>query len=147
MSESGPSASRLQRLASMAGTVGKAAVVPAVQDIVRDQVVDILQEQDPEKLQELIYVEYPLVRRQMPERYVNVLGQVGPQFEDEIRAMVHPSQVLKWLKHPDEWMDVEENPTTAAKIRKCHEVITETEGGEEWLAMQTYHLYQMAGVA
>jgi hypothetical protein len=138
---------RLGQLADMAGMLGKAAVLPTVQDLLREQLVSILQENDPEVLRNYIYVDYPLVREELPEKYQEVLSDLGPKFEDEIKAMVHPDNILSWLESPEAWMDVEENPELAEQVRECHRIIEETEGGREWLSMQTYHLYLIAGIA
>lgn len=136
----------LGKLKAMASGLGKAAVLPAVKNILRNQIVTILQDEDPDQLRKYIYVDYPLVRNKLPPKYVDVLQNLGPQYEDEIKAMVHPEQILLWLDNPEEWMDVEQNPQAAAKVKKCAEIIRETDGGEEWLAQQTIHLYQIAGI-
>lgn len=136
----------LEQLASTAKMFGKAAVAPAIQNMLRKQVVKLLQSHDPEKLEEFILTQYPLVQEELPQQYKNVLANVGPQFDDTIQNIVRPENVMYWLKEPKEWMEDGTDIEHLRQVRECHDIIQETPGGELWLQNQCLDVWKMAGV-
>lgn len=139
----GPSINKVLSALKMGG---KMVAGPMLQSMIREQVVVLLRKHDPEVLKRYITVNYPLVHEEMPQNYKNALANVGPQFEDEIQQMVRPQQIMAWLQNPDEWFDVDEHPEKAEDVKRCHEVITETPGGQQWLEEQCIAVYQIAGI-
>lgn len=143
---SSPDASRLEQLANTASMLGKTAVAPVFQSIIREQVVSLLQQHDPDVLEKHIHTQYPLVAEELPETYQNVLGNVGPQFEETIQTVVRPGNVLYWLQEPKEWMDDDTDIDTLRQVRECHDIIVNTPGGKQWLERQCIDVWDMAGI-
>lgn len=146
MSESGPDPSKLKQLASTASALGKSAVMPALQSLLRREMVSILSEHDAEELERYIDVQYPLVENEIPEGYESALREVGPQFSETVAAMVTPEQVMAWLEEPEEWMDTDANAQEAAEARRCAEIIRTHPQGEPWLEAQVFYIYEITGV-
>lgn len=145
MSQGSPDPSRITEIAEKAALLGKTAAVPVIQSVLREQVVYLFQQYDPEKLRELIDVNYPLIRHELPDGYKNAIENVAPQFEDEIKSMTHPGQVLYWLEEPAEWMGSDADPETVRQVRECYEIIESTPGGERWVEQQVAELWAIAG--
>jgi hypothetical protein len=146
MSHSPSGASGLKKIATMAGTLGKAAAAPMLQNLVREELTKLFSEVDPAELERLIVVQYPLVREELPDQYKNVLGNVGPQFSDQIETFVRPEQVMHWLANAEEWLDEEEDAQQIEDLHTCAEIISETPGGEEWVEAQCIEMWDIAGV-
>lgn len=137
---------RVDQIGRMLKFGGKAVAAPMVKEFVRSRVVRILSDRDPSTLQNYILTDYDLVENDTPPKVRNVLGNIGPQFSEEIQELVTPDRVLGWLKEPEEWMDVGDHPQKAADIRECYQIIKNTPGGEEWLEEQCIAVYEIAGV-
>lgn len=138
--------SKVDKILSTLKLGGKVVAGPMVQSMLREQVVVLLRQYEPDVLEQYIQVNYPLVQKELPQNYKNALANVGPQFAGEIQQMVRPAQVLDWLENPDGWLDVDEHPEKAEEVRECHRVITETPGGQEWLADQCVQIWKIADV-
>lgn len=137
---------RVDQIGRMLKFGGKAVAGPMVKEFIRTRVVRILSQRDPSTLQNYILTDYALVENDTPPKVRNVLGNIGPQFSEEIQELVTPERVLGWLEEPEEWMDVAEHPERAADIRECYQIIKNTPGGEEWLEEQCIAVYEIAGV-
>lgn len=137
---------RIDQISRMLKFGGKAVAGPMVKEFVRNRVVRIFAETDPSTLQNYILTDYDLVKNDTPPKVRNVLGNIGPQFSEEIQQLVTPERVLGWLENPEEWMDVQQYPDRAADIRECYQIIKNTPGGEEWLEEQCIAVYEIAGV-
>lgn len=141
------SPSKLGSLAMKAKVAGKQAVVPMLQEAIREEVVRLLNQHDPEKLRQYIDVGYPLVEKDLPDGYKNALGNLGPSFENQIMQMVNPETVMGWLDNPEEWMDEDTDPETIADVREVGRIIRTHPGGEEWLARQILAFYEVCNIA
>jgi len=140
------SPSRLAQIATTAKLAGKRAAVPVLQRTLRQEVVRLLQTEDPDALREYIDVRYPLVENELPDGYRNALQSLGPQFEDDIVQLVNPQTIMGWLSEPEEWMDATENPEEVEQVRRAGEIIRTHPGGEEWLNQQVLALYVVCGI-
>lgn len=125
---------------------GKIAARPMVESMLREKVVFLLRKHDPDKIEQFIQVNYPLVAKQMPQNYKNAIANAGPHFEEEIQQYARPDQVLHWLEHPEEWMDVDEHSQKAADVRECYRIITTTPGGRDWLERQCIEVWRIARI-
>jgi len=141
-----PDASRLEKLAGMAKGFGGLAATSAVQGIIREQVVALLNDHDPEELRQYIIVNYPLVREELPAEYKRVISNVGPSLAGQIEAAVTPEAIMTWLRDPEEWMDDDAPEEHLDQIRECARIIEETPEGERWLQAQVVEIYGLAGV-
>jgi len=137
---------RISQITRMLKFGGKAVAGPMVRKFIRNRVVAILSEKEPQILQNYILTDYPLVENNTPQKVRNALGNIGPQFEEEIQQLVTPENVLDWLEYPEEWLDVSQNPQQAQDLRECHQIIKNTPGGVEWLEDQCLAVWQIAGV-
>lgn len=134
----------LASVLTTAKMLGSSAAGSMVKAQLREKVVSILSEHDPDELRRYILVQYPLVANDTPEQVRNVLSNTGPQFEEDIREHVTPEKIMYWLEHPEEWMD--EDDDKHEEVRRCAEVIYSTRGGEQWLTQQVEDLYVIAGI-
>jgi len=132
------------RIATLAQTAGAAVAVPALKSYVQRQVIDLVNSEDPDQLRECIEEDYPLVKEGLGEGTRNALGSVGPQFEDQIKSTVNPEGILTWLENPEEYIDAGDDEYE--QIRRCAEIIHETEGGRTWLTSQVIQLWKVAGI-
>jgi len=136
--------SRLQRIIQMAKVAGASIVVPMVQSYIRDEVVSLVRNHDPEELREYILVQYPLVEEEVPENVETGLRQLGPQFSAEIQNYVTPENVLSWLDTPEEYIDADEEEYD--RIKRCGEIIRETPRGTQWLEAQVLAVWALCGL-
>ena len=135
----------VQQILTVAETAGAQVAVPMLQSMVQKKVIRLLNEHDPEELQERIEVQYPLVQEDLDDNIKQALGRVGPQFEDQIKSTVNPEGVMYWMRNPEEYIDADDEEIE--QIRECAEIIDETPGGDRWLMMQVITLWEIAGIA
>jgi len=140
------SPSRIASLAARAKLVGKSAVAPTIQTLLRDEVVRLLREHDPEELERYMDVQYSLVHNELPEGYQSALATIGPTFSDQIQQIVTPQQIQAWLEHPEEWMDVEENPERVADVREVARLIRTHPDGQQYLQAECLSMYDICGI-
>lgn len=133
-------------LAAKAKLAGKQAVVPMIQQAVREELVDILNDHEPEELRGYIDVGYPLLENELPDGYKDALGNVGPNFEDEIIQMVNDETVLSWLHNPEQWMDDDVDEERLEDIRRVGHILENYSGGREWLNQQIIALYRICNL-
>jgi hypothetical protein len=136
--------SRLQRIVQMAKVAGASIVVPMVQSYIRDEVVSLVRNHEPEELREYILVQYPLVEEEVPEGVKNGLRQLGPQFSQQIQSYVTPENVLTWLDNPEEHIDADDEEYD--RIKRCGEIIRGTPRGEQWLQAQVLAVWALCGL-
>lgn len=135
----------ISKIVSMAGIAGKSVVVPMVQGYIRDEMLRILNQHDPEKLESYILVQYPLVQQDAPDNVKSGLQRVGPMYAEEIRQTVTPDNILSWMENPEEHVEAEEDDYE--NIRACAEIIKETPGGRQWLESQVLAVWVLCDVA
>jgi len=146
MSEEADDGWGLDRVAGVAKALGKTAALPVAQNVLRQQVVTVLTQHDPEVLEDYILVNYSLVDNQLPPEVENTLGNVGPQFEGPIKKFVRPESILSWMEDPEEWMDDEQYAEVGEDVETCAEIIRTTPGGVKWLEEECVRLWDVAGV-
>jgi hypothetical protein len=135
---------RIGQIASLAKFAGKSVVLPMLKGLIRDEVVKLLNENDPEELRNYITVQYPLVEQDLPPRVKQAMRKVGPRFADDIEEEVTTENILSWLEDPDEHVDMPD--AEAEQVQACADIIRETPGGEEWLENQVRSVWQLCGV-
>jgi len=135
---------KLKSLAEHGKQIGASFIIPSVQSAIRERLSDVFADAGAEELERYILVNYPLVEKRTPDRLRKVLANNGPNYEDEIRMMVTPQNILHWLENP-EWVD-EENEEYKDTIQECARTIRETPGGEQWLTVQVIAVWRMAGI-
>lgn len=140
------SPTRIASIAARAKLMGKQAAVPLIQRVLREQLVLLLRQHDPDELRQFIDVQYPLVDEEMPDGYKTALGKVGPEYEDQIKAMVHPDQIKAWFNSPEQWMDPEEKEDVYYEVLEVGEILDNHPGADEWLSRQVLDVYQMCGI-
>jgi len=139
-------AGKLAKIVTTAKVAGKKAALPILQGAVRDEMVRLLNEEDPETLRQYIDVGYPMVRNDLPDGYKSALSSAGPQFEDDIINLVNPETIMQWLATPEEWMNDDAGPEKIEQVRHVHEILRTHPGGEEWLNQQVLALYEVCNI-
>lgn len=143
---------QVRRLLSIAKTVGRGAVIKQVQAMLIPHVMKIFGEHDHGELRAMILQDYQLVEEHTPENVQKALENVGSdpemrrQFQGLIVESITPENIIKWLDNPEQWLTDDQAEEQREKLRKCAEVIRETQGGKEWLSRQVYEIYRMAGI-
>lgn len=140
------SPSKLASMAAQAKLMGKQSVVPMIQRSVRDELVRLLNEHDPDELRKYIDVGYPMLREELPQGYKNAFSTLGPQFEDQIYQTVNPETVKSWLNNPDEWMGDDADAETVEEVREIGRILDEYPGGEQWLEQQLVDFYDLCDI-
>lgn len=135
---------RINRVVQLAKTAGVGVATPILKGFIRNKVIDLVNEHDPEDLRDRVEVQYPLVDEGLDENMKQTLGDVGPQFEDQIKNTVNPEGILHWLNNPEEYIDADEKEYE--QIKRCAEVIEETPQGRRWLRSQVICLWDIAGI-
>jgi hypothetical protein len=139
-------AGKLAKIVTTAKVAGKKAALPILKGAIRDEMVRLLNEEDPETLRQYIDVGYPMVRNDLPDGYKSALSSAGPQFEDDIIALVNPETIMGWLAAPEEWMGDDAGPEDIAQVRRVGEILQTHPGGEEWLSQQVLALYEVCNI-
>lgn len=140
------SSEKLTELVTKATIAGKQAALPVLQDILRQEVVRLLSQNDPEVLKQYIDVGYPIVENELPDGYRNALATAGPKFEDQILQVVTPDTVLHWLSNPDEWMTDDIPDETRDDVREVADILKNYPGGYRWLENQVLAVYEICGI-
>lgn len=141
------SPTRIAQVAATAKVAGKQAAMPVIKRVLREQIVSMLRSNEPEKLRELIDVQYPMVEEELPEGYKTALSNAGPTFEDEIKHMLSPARVKGWFVKPESWMDPEENPDAFYDVEEIGHILETHPDADEWLARQILAVYRICGIA
>lgn len=134
---------------------GEQAAINVVQDMVRGEITRLLQSYGAEDVRNYILVETPIVKEKAPESFHEGLMNVGPNWFEEIQAMVTPGNILTWLETADDWLDesdVERYTDDADKspeelqreLQEIAEVIRTTPGGMDWLKRECRDIYVLA---
>jgi len=139
-----PDGGSVDKILSVAKVAGSTVVVPMVRGYVRTQTTEILSQNDPERLQGYIAVDYDLVYEEMPEHVRSGLETVGPRFADQIETVLTPDAVMEWLREPQQHLDVDES--TAEDLRRCASIIENTPGGRAWLRSQVVAVYDVCDI-
>lgn len=147
-----PSFDRLQSALHTAATFSKTMAMGMVQKMLMPYILQVFAEHDHEQLRKMIIADYALVRRKTPEGVRIALDNVGSnpelreRWEGIVLEVVTPENIKEWLRNPDEWLDAEGAEQQRERLRRCADVIEETQGGELWLEQQVLDLYAMAGL-
>lgn len=137
---------KIAKVATMAKVAGKQAAMPVVQRMLREQIVKMMRKNDPERLRELIDVQYPLVEEELPEGYRAALGNAGPTFENEIKQLLTPGRVKAWFTEPESWMDSDEDEEAYYDVVEIGHILEDHPDADEWLARQILAVYRICGI-
>jgi hypothetical protein len=135
---------KINRVVQLAKTAGVGVATPILQGFIRNKVIELVNEHDPEDLRDRVEVQYPLVDEGLDDNMKQTLGSVGPQFEDQIKNTVNPEGILYWLNNPEEYIDADQDEYE--QIKRCAEVIEDAPQGRRWLREQVICLWDIAGI-
>lgn len=144
--------SRLANALKIVSKFGKSAAITQVQSMLIPHILNVFAEPNHEDLRNYIIVDYDLVEKDTPPGVRNALDNLGSnrelrsQWEHIVLQLITPENIKAWLRHPEEWLSVEEADRQRAELKRCADVIENTEGGEEWLEEQVLDLYRMANI-
>lgn len=144
--------SKLQQFFETASLFGKSVAISQVQKMLMPHILEVFTEHNHEELRRYIITDYPLVRKHTPEGVKNALANLGSnpemrrQWESMALELVTPENIIGWMREPEAWLDEAEADRQRAELKRCADVIEQTEGGREWLDEQVLQVYRFARI-
>lgn len=142
----------IKKVLDTASFFGKGMAIQQAQTMLMPQILKIFSKHGHDDLQRMIVTGYPLVEEKTPLPIRNALDNLGSnpdtreQWEGVVLEYVTPENIVTWLRNPGEWLDEEEAEQQREELKRCAQVIEETEGGTEWLETQVMDIYRMAHI-
>lgn len=141
---------RVRTLAKTLSLFGKSTATAKIQEVMLPHIMRIFSEYDHRTVHHFIITDYPLVEEETPAGLRNAIHNLSAnpdlrqQWAGFLLDTVTPENILDWMRTPEAWLDDDSAAEQRENLRRCAEVIEETDGGEAWLEAQVWTVYQWA---